>query len=207
MRILHNIAALFSYDTLSVNSARLQESIRRLASGLRVVSAADDAAGLAISEKMRSQIRGLDRASLNSQDGVSLLQTADGALSEVHSILQRMRELSIQAANDVLTSQDRSYIQLEIDQLKEEIDRISKTTQFNRKKLLDGTTAVLWSSDRLSTEVAVREALPANAEGNYRIEITADPGAGQVLKSHIFEVGETTIETTEIMVEAEGPLE
>ena len=136
MVIAHNIPALQSYNIVNNTSNALQKSIAKLSSGLRINSAADDAASLAISEKMRSQIRGLDKAVANTQDGISLIQTAEGALSETHSILQRMRELSVQAANDTLTQQDRSYIQVEIDQLNDEITRIGNTTQFNKKKLL-----------------------------------------------------------------------
>ncbi len=118
MRIYHNIPALFAYNSVSSTNASLQKSIEKLSTGLRINSAADDAAGLAISEKMRAQVRGLDQAVRKRQDGISMIQTAEGALNETHSILQRMRELSVQAANDTLTSQDRSYIQLEVDQLK-----------------------------------------------------------------------------------------
>jgi flagellin len=119
MRINTNIPALVSYNALNKTNSSLQKSIERLSTGLRINGAADDAAGLAISEKMRAQYRGLDQATSNAQDGISMLQTAEGALSETHSILQRMRELSVQAANDTLTQDDRGYIQLEIDQLKE----------------------------------------------------------------------------------------
>ena len=143
MRIYHNIPALYAYNSLNATNSALQKSIRTLSTGLRINSAADDAAGLAISEKMRAQIRGLDRAVSNSQDGISMIQTAEGALNETHSILQRIRELSVQSANDTLTQQDRGYIQLEIDQLREEITRIGNTTQFNKKKLLNGDAAVL----------------------------------------------------------------
>ncbi|GHV33238.1 hypothetical protein FACS1894187_00950 [Synergistales bacterium] len=156
MRINHNIPALYAYNALSDTNNQLQKAIRNLSTGLRINMAADDAAGLAISEKMRAQIRGLDQALRNSQDGISMIQTAEGALTEVHSILQRMRELSVQAANDTLTSEDRTYIQGEIDQLKGEINRIANTTQFNKKLLLNGNASVLWSSDKLSTSVIVR---------------------------------------------------
>jgi flagellin len=163
---------------------------------LRINSAADDAAGLAISEKMRAQFRGLDQATANAQDGISMIQTAEGALSETHSILQRMRELSVQAANDTLTQEDRSYIQLEIDQLKEEITRISTTTQFNKKQLLDGSAAALWSSDKLSTKAIINGGLrvtdqfgqKAAVEGNFKISITANPGQAQIQKSDIFKI-------------------
>ncbi|WP_029166084.1 flagellin [Aminiphilus circumscriptus] len=196
MRIYHNIPALYAYNSVSSTTSAMQSSIAKLSSGLRINSAADDAAGLAISEKMRAQISGLDQASANAQDGISMIQTAEGALNETHSILQRMRELAVQAANDTLTSQDRSYIQLEIDQLKEEIDRISTTTQFNKKKLLDGSAAALWSSDSLDTVATINGALrtvdqfgqKASAEGNYIIRISANPGNAQVQKSDIFKV-------------------
>jgi flagellin len=138
MRINHNISALNTYRQLSMNNANGSKSIEKLSSGLRINRAGDDAAGLAISEKMRGQIRGLDMASKNAQDGISLIQTAEGALNETHSILQRMRELAVQAANDTNTTDDRAEIQKEIDQLKSEIDRIADTTEFNTKKLLNG---------------------------------------------------------------------
>jgi len=183
MRIYNNIPALQAYNALSLTSSALQKSIQKLSTGLRINSAADDAAGLAISEKMRAQIRGLDRAVMNSQDGISMIQTAEGALQETTSILQRMRELSVQAANDTLTQQDRGYIQLEIDQLREEINRIANTTQFNKKKLLDGSASVLWSSDNLDTKLFVRGGLrqidqfgqKSVAEGNFKISINANP--------------------------------
>lgn len=117
MRIFNNISALFAKNALGVSESDLQKSIRRLSSGLRINSAADDAAGLAISNKMRAQVTGLDQAGRNAQDGISMIQTAEGGLNESHAILQRMRELSVQAANDTLTSSDRQHIQREIDQL------------------------------------------------------------------------------------------
>jgi len=196
MRVYHNIPALFAYNSVNATNASLQKSIQKLSTGLRINSAADDAAGLAISEKMRAQVRGLDQAVNNSQDGISMIQTAEGALNETHSILQRMRELSVQAANDTLTQQDRSYIQAEVDQLREEIDRISTTTQFNKKKLLDGSAAVLWSADKLETKAFIRGGLRTidqfgqkfAAEGNYKISITANPGESQVQKTDIFKI-------------------
>lgn len=142
MRINHNIASLNTYRQLSANSANGSKSLEKLSSGLRINKAGDDAAGLAISEKMRGQIRGLDQASRNSQDGISLIQTAEGALNETHSILQRMRELAVQSANDTNTNIDRGAIQDEIKQLNSEIDRIANTTEFNTKKLLDGSIGV-----------------------------------------------------------------
>jgi flagellin len=124
---------------LGITTSAQAKSTEKLSSGYRINRAADDAAGLAISEKMRSQVRGLDRASTNAQDGISVVQSAEGALNEVHSILQRMNELATQAANDTNTSQDRSQIKLEINQLTSEIDRVASTTQFNTMNLLDGT--------------------------------------------------------------------
>ncbi len=138
MIINHNMASLNTYRQMSVNEGNTQKSLQKLSSGLRINKAGDDAAGLAISEKMRGQIRGLDQASSNSQDGISLIQTAEGALNETHSILQRMRELAVQSANDTNTSDDRSSIQDEINQLGEEIERIGNQTEFNTKKLING---------------------------------------------------------------------
>ncbi|GHS99305.1 hypothetical protein AGMMS50276_22670 [Synergistales bacterium] len=125
MRINHNFPALVAYNVTATTQKKLTDVIRKLSTGLRINSAADDAAGLAISEKMRGQICGLDQAIRNSQDGISMIQTAEGALTEVHSILQRIRELTVQAANDTLTATDRTYIQEEIDQLKDEIHKRS----------------------------------------------------------------------------------
>jgi flagellin len=196
MRIYHNIPALYAYNALNETNAALQKSIRTLSTGLRINSAADDAAGLAISEKMRAQVNGLNMAVRNAQDGISMLQTAEGALSEDHSILQRMRELAVQASNDTLTQQDRQYIQLEIDQLKEELSRIATATQFNKKRLLDGSSAALWSSNDLSTKAYVRGSLrqvdqfgqKAAFEGNYRITVNAAPGQAEAQKTDIFKI-------------------
>ncbi len=139
MRINHNIAALNTYRQLNSASTAQSKSMEKLSSGLRINRAGDDAAGLAISEKMRGQIRGLDQAARNSQDGISLIQTAEGALNETHSILQRMRELAVQSSNDTNTSTDRKELQKEVDQLSQELGRIGNTTEFNTQKLLDGS--------------------------------------------------------------------
>ena len=138
MRINHNIAALNTYRQLSSNSVMGNKSLEKLSSGLRINRAGDDAAGLAISEKMRGQIRGLDQATRNAQDAISLIQTAEGALNETHSILQRMRELSVQSANDTNTATDRAEIQKEVDQLAIELTRVANDTEFNTQKLLNG---------------------------------------------------------------------
>jgi flagellin len=196
VRVNTNVPSLISYNALNSTNKALQKAIERLSTGLRINSAADDAAGLAISEKMRAQSRGLDQAVKNAQDGISMIQTAEGAMNEVHSILQRMRELSVQAANDTLTMDDREFVQLEIDQLKEEIDRIAFTTQFNKKKLLDGSSDALWSTDLLGTRVFVNGSMLSRDqfgqvlkfEGNFIISATATPGQNQVLKSNIFTV-------------------
>lgn len=138
MIINHNISSLNTYGKLNTNNTNSSKSLEKLSSGLRINKAGDDAAGLSISEKMRAQIRGLDQATANSQDGISLIQTAEGGLSETHSILQRMRELAVQAATDTNTNDDRSKIQGEVDQLAKEITRISNTTEFNTQNLLAG---------------------------------------------------------------------
>lgn len=139
MRINHNIAALNTHRQLGANTGASSKNLEKLSSGLRINRAGDDAAGLAISEKMRGQIRGLDMAQKNAQDGISLIQTAEGALTETHSILQRMRELAVQSATDTNTDKDRANLQKEVDQLSQELTRIGKDTEFNTKKLLDGT--------------------------------------------------------------------
>lgn len=148
LRINTNVTALNAHMHLSINDSRLSSTIERLSSGLRINKAADDAAGLTISEKLRTQVRGIQRALLNVQDGISLIQTAEGALNEIHAMLQRMRELAIQASNDTLTTTDRLEIQKEIAQLKDDINRISWGTEFNTKRLLDGSgTAHISSSN------------------------------------------------------------
>ncbi len=139
MIVQHNMQSMNANRMLGIVSTNLQKSTEKLSSGYRINRAADDAAGLAISEKMRSQIRGLTQASTNAEDGISLIQTAEGALNETHSILQRMRQLSVQAANGTETDDDRGNIQDEIEQLQDELDRIAETTEFNTMKLLDGS--------------------------------------------------------------------
>jgi flagellin len=151
MRINHNIASLNTYRMLTLNNTLTAKSLEKLSSGLRINRAGDDAAGLAISEKMRAQIRGLDMAVRNSQDGISMIQTAEGALNEAHSILQRMRELAVQAANDTNTDVDRAEIQKEMNQLTSELNRIGNTTEFNTKKLLDGGGAKATEGTVLTT--------------------------------------------------------
>ena len=139
MIINHNMNALNAHRNMGVNNTAAGKSMEKLSSGLRINRAGDDAAGLAISEKMRGQIRGLTQASRNSADGISMIQTAEGALNETTNILQRMRELAVQASNDTNTTSDREEIQKEINALTEEVDRIANNTEFNTQKLLNGS--------------------------------------------------------------------
>ena len=189
-----------AYNSLTATNKAIENTARALSTGLRVATAADDAAGFAMAQKMSAQIAGLNRAIKNTQDGVSMLQTAEAAMNQVNSMLQRMRELSLQASNDTLTSQDRNYIQLEIDELKSSIDNIAKNTTFNQKRLLDGSSAATWSADKLSTRVNITGAITSidqfgqktSVEGNYRIEVHADPGKAQVQKTAIFTIPDTS---------------
>ena len=160
MIVQHNLTAMNSNRQLGVTTNLQAKSSEKLASGYRINRAGDDAAGLKISEKMRSQIRGLDKASSNAQDGISLIQTAEGALNEAHSILQRMNELAVQGANDTNENIDRDAINQELSQLTDELDRISTTTQFNKQNLLDGTFA--------------SKNLQVSANANQKITISID---------------------------------
>lgn len=139
MRINHNISAMITQTSLQIADKSMSKSLEKLSTGLRVNRASDDAAGLAVSERLRSQIRGLGRAKMNAQDGIALLQIAEGACNEIDDVLQRQRELAVQAANDTFTSTDRSYLDLEFRQLSDEIDRITHSAQYNTMTLLDGT--------------------------------------------------------------------
>ncbi|MEK4522925.1 flagellin [Psychrobacillus sp. FSL W7-1493] len=143
MRIQHNISALNTHRNLTANQGSSAKNLEKLSSGFKINRAGDDAAGLAISEKMRGQIRGLDMATKNSQDSISLIQTAEGALNETHSILQRMRELAVQSSNDTNTTSDRGELQKEVKELITEIGRIASDTEFNTKKLLNGSASAL----------------------------------------------------------------
>ena len=187
-RINNNISALVAQGNLIKTQSGLSTSIERLSSGLRINRGADDAAGLTISEKLRGQIRGLNRAVANAQDGISLIQTAEGALSEDASILNRLRELSIQSQSDSLTSTDRLEIQKEVDQLVDEIDRISSTTEFNTKKLLDGTANALVSTDHNDLRAYQVGDAGKQSSGDYEIDILLqDAGEKQVQKSAILQ--------------------
>lgn len=189
--IYNNIMSLNSQRHLSGTQSSLSKSLERLSSGLRINHAADDASGMAISEKLRGQISGLKRAMMNAQDGISMLQTAEGALGEVSSMLQRMRELAVQAANGTYTSNDRVELQKEIEQLKAEIDRISTSTEFNTKKLLNGDGTALWSASSNKVNALIRGNV---AEGNYEISLEANKiGQSQIFKTDIMTLQEGKI--------------
>ena len=160
MVVQHNLTAMNANRQLGVTTGQQSKSSEKLSSGYRINRAGDDAAGLKISEKMRSQVRGLNKASTNAQDGVSLIQTAEGALNEAHSILQRMNELAVQGANDTNENIDRDAINEELDALTQELDRISQTTQFNKQNLLDGSFTT--------------KNLQVGANANQKIQITID---------------------------------
>lgn len=177
MIINHNLAAMNTYRQYSINNTAATKSLEKLSSGYRINSAADDAAGLAISEKMRAQIRGLDQASTNAQDGISLIQTAEGALSETEEILQRMRELAVQAGNDTNTEDDRAELQKEVAELKEEIDRIANNTEFNTKKLLNGNL----SANTFKAEDAYISSKTTDFTATVTTTIDADPTTASVV--------------------------
>lgn len=172
MIINHNLAGMNAINKMNANGAMASKSMTKLSSGLRINSAADDAAGLAISEKMRGQIRGLDQASSNAQDGISMIQTAEGALNETTSILQRMRELATQSANDTNVSVDRKAIQNEMNQLTSEINRIGNTTEFNTQKLLDGGASISGTTNS-SVEATGVAAKGASITGLNKTSFTA----------------------------------
>ncbi|MBQ8412093.1 MAG: hypothetical protein IJX12_00510 [Lachnospiraceae bacterium] len=170
MRINHNSLALNASDHFAKINKNIAKSMERLSSGYKITSPADDAAGLAISTRMSAQIRGLDRAALNSNDGVSVIQSAEGGLEEIHSILGRMRELSVQAANDVFAEEDRDSIQEEINALREEIDQIVDTTSFNEQKLLNGNLTRRSTSTNFDMQATYISS--AVNEGVYELEVT-----------------------------------
>lgn len=185
LRVNHNIPAVSSYHQLLGVSNRLEKSVEKLSSGLRINRAADDAAGLAISEKLRRQVRGLARATMNAQDGISMIQSAEGALNETHSILQRMRELAIQSSNDTLTSRDRLEIQKEVVQLRDDINRIAFNTEFNTKKLLDGSQNAAISTSSAYARGLVTGNVPEG--GDYQISLALlQAGSAQLQTTHLF---------------------
>lgn len=184
MRINHNISAQLANVSIKKSESKISLSLERLSSGYKITKAADDSAGMAISNKMRTQIRALDQSSRNAEDGQSIIQTADGALSEVHSLLQRVRELSVQAANDTYTIDDRNSAQAEMNQLMDEVDRIAKTTEFNGKGLLDGSASrTIKSSVDVVSAISTSKSVP---DGEYNFEIEENA------KSAIVPAGELT---------------
>ena len=185
MRINTNISAMNAHRQLGANQMNSQKSLEKLSSGLRINRAGDDAAGLAISEKMRGQIRGLEMASKNAQDGISLIQTAEGALNETHSILQRMRELAVQGASDTNTVADRAELQKEADQLTEELGRIGNTTEFNTQKLLEGSytgTLQIGANEQQNLKLTIGDMRASKLEvtGVAKYTETVTIGAGVV---------------------------
>lgn len=212
-----------TYNAITATNRAIEKTSRALSTGLKAAMAVDDASGFAMGLAMSAQVAGVDRAIRNSQDGISMLQTAEGGLSQINSVLQRMRELSVQAANDTLTAQDRQYIQKEIDELRKSVDSAAATTTFNGKRLLDGSSTAQWTSDNAATKLKVTGAITVidnfgqkkATEGNYKIEIRAKPGQGQVQKSSIIDIDAVeespVIETTykrdndgNIMVDSDG---
>lgn len=212
MRINTNISAMNAHRQLGANQMNSAKSLEKLSSGLRINRAGDDAAGLAISEKMRGQIRGLNQAVRNAQDGISMIQTAEGALNETHAILQRMRELAVQASNDTMQAGDRTAVGEELKALTSEIDRIGNATQFNGKNLLNGTlstnydlttsTAKVGSSLATATNVTIAQVNVDGAVGGTTYNFSADgtsltlTGAG---KNQTLTVGAMTDATTQVL--------
>lgn len=204
MIINNNLMSLPAVNVSKAANDMLNKSIQPPASGPKTNSSADDASGLAISEKTRSQIKGNDMAVKNAQDGISMLRVAEGALGSTSDLLHRLRELTVRASDDTLTMQDRSHVQGEIDQIKGQIDYISKYTNFNTKTLLNGNSGALWSTDDVTMKVRVHGGLLVindagtnrsadNTEANYRLEIRSQPGKSQVQKSSIMSVTETML--------------
>ena len=181
MVVQHNLTAMNANRMLGVTTGQQAKSSEKLSSGYRINRAADDAAGLSISEKMRKQIKGLDQASSNAQDGVSCVQTAEGALTEVHSMLQRMNELAVQASNGTLSEDDRSNIQDEVDQLITEIDRVSETTKFNETYLLKGDENKTKLSQTVYSKPQMSLVEDAMAEGSTLKVKTAMDGTGKTV--------------------------
>ena len=184
MRIQHNISALNTHRNLTFNNTQASKNLEKLSSGYKINRAGDDAAGLAISEKMRGQIRGLEMASKNAQDSISLIQTAEGALNETHSILQRMRELAVQSSNDTNVGADRKALQEEIKALQDEITRIAEDTEFNTQNLLDGSFSAKKlhiganSGQNISLKIST---MTAGALSVNQVDISTQSGADKAI--------------------------
>ncbi|GAB7140752.1 flagellin [Deferribacterales bacterium RsTz2092] len=188
-----NVYSAIAQNNLNSANDRLGKSIERLSSGLRINHASDDASGLAISEKLRTQLSALTKAQNNAQDAISFLQTAEDGMEVVGDMLQRMRELAVQAGNGAFTTNDRRELQKEFDQLKEEINRVANAAEFNTKKLLSGETAGLWSASSSDVDVIFRA---APAEGNYKLTFDAEAGTNAVYKTNVMSLSPVTKEGT-----------
>ncbi len=187
LSIVNNSTAIGAQGSVNNANNSLAKTIKALSTGLRINTAADDASGLAVSEKLRAQISGLSKAATNAQDAISMLQTAEGAMGSMTSMVQRIRELAVQAGDPAYTTNDRAMLQLEVDQLKEEIDRVSSSSEFNTKKLLNGDAAAVWSASTDNIEAIVKGTA---VEGNYKLTYDVDPGQNSVYKSNIMRLGE-----------------
>lgn len=204
MIVNHDVVSLMGQRIMQRNSLAIKRSLEKLSTGLRTkIADVDNTAGLAISETMRSRIGGMEKALNNSQDGISMIQTASGALEQTQGMLARMRELAVQAANDTLTQQDRSYIQTEINEIRAGITRLADTTQFNRKRILSGDNAVLWSSTDKNVKAVINGGLRTvdkfgqkyAVDGNFRLQVRTEAGKSQVQKSDIFHVKHSDVVT------------
>ena len=204
MIVQHNITAMNANRMLGLTTGSLSKSTEKLSSGYRINRAADDAAGLTISEKMRKQIRGLDQASTNAEDGVSSVQTAEGALTEVHSMLQRMNELAVQASNGTNSTSDRQAIQDEIDQLNTEIDRVSETTKFNETYLLKGESGTK-TIDMKAHDAGLKGTLVTNGDGTATFTMDAfEVGDKVSIGGKTYTIGATKADTDELIKDAAG---
>ncbi|WP_113672800.1 flagellin [Vallitalea guaymasensis] len=202
MRINHNIPALRALHQLSMNNSKLDKSLERLSSGLRINHSSDDAAGLAITQKMDTQVRGLEQAKRNTMDGISLIQTAEGALNEVHSMLQRIRELSVQASNGTYDDEDRKAIQEEVGQLQKEIQRISENIEFNERKLLNGEIdrRAFPDDETIAKIISLSDTV---IPGDYKLNITSDATKATIEGTSTTVTGATINETGKISLNGE----
>ena len=186
LSIINNSTAIGAQGSVNNANSSLTKTLKALSTGLRINTAADDASGLAVSEKLRGQISGLAKAATNSQDAISMLQTAEGAMGSMTSMVQRIRELAVQAGDPAYTANDRAMLQLEVDQLKEEVDRVSSSAEFNTKKLLNGDAAAIWSASSGDIEAIVKGAPTA---GDYKVSYSLEPGKNSVYKSNMMTLG------------------
>lgn len=209
MRINTNISAITANNQLTKAQRALDRSLTRLSSGYKLNNASDDPAGMAISDKMRAQIKGLNQATLNAQDGISVIQTSEGAINEIQSMLSRMKELSVQAANDVNSDEERDAIQTEVDQLNTEIDRISKDTDFNTKNLIDGNLGRrVYSNTRGVNQLECSDNIES---GTYGIKVTQDARqaivTGGTMAGGTFESGSITMNGYQVDVDSTDTLD